>query len=107
MSSSAPLRFLWKIVRKFFAGLLAAMTALRSATGHPHWAIVDEAHHVLPAESAKLSERVPQDLSSAILITVYPDSVSPALLKSVRHVIIGGEDASVSILSLCKAIGVE
>ncbi|HEX3431506.1 MAG TPA: HAD-IIB family hydrolase [Rhizomicrobium sp.] len=89
----------------FLADLLAEIAALRAATGHPHWVVVDEAHHVLPAESANIPERVPHDLSSVILITVYPDSLSSSVLKSVRQVIAGGEDASGTIASFCKAVG--
>lgn len=91
----------------FFADLLAAMTALRVATGHPHWVIVDEAHHVVPAESANVPERVPHDLSSAILITVYPDAISAAVLKSVRYMIAGGEAANDAVGSFCRTVGAD
>jgi len=32
-----------------FARLLAALAEFRVRTGRPHWLVVDEAHHVLPA----------------------------------------------------------
>ena len=33
----------------FFAGLLPQIAALRAGTGRPHWLLIDEAHHLLPA----------------------------------------------------------
>src|SRR5262249_12006236 len=33
----------------FFLGLLPRLLELRARTGRPHWLIVDEAHHLLPA----------------------------------------------------------
>ena len=34
----------------FFMTLFARIRDLRAKTGHPHWLIVDEVHHVLPAD---------------------------------------------------------
>jgi hypothetical protein len=35
----------------FLIKLLPELTQLRSARGRPHWIVIDEAHHCLPAES--------------------------------------------------------
>ena len=35
----------------FFAGLLSPIHQLRSQTARPHWLVIDEAHHMLPADS--------------------------------------------------------
>ena len=34
----------------FFASLAPRLRELRDRTGRPHWLVVDEAHHLLPAE---------------------------------------------------------
>src|SRR5207245_11100588 len=39
----------------FFSRLLPGLQDLRSRTGRPHWIVVDEAHHLLPASSDRKS----------------------------------------------------
>jgi HAD superfamily hydrolase (TIGR01484 family) len=80
----------------FFHGVLSRVQELRSRTGHPHWLIVDEAHHVLPKELANAENVIPKDPESLVLVTVHPDSVSPAILKSVNGIIaVGAEPQAV------------
>jgi hypothetical protein len=92
---------------RYLAELLPKITAMRAACGHPHWLIVDEAHHVLPKEDSTLAERFPRDIAGAIFITVHPGEISKAALKSVRHVIACGKKAGDVIHEFCKASGRE
>jgi HAD superfamily hydrolase (TIGR01484 family) len=76
----------------FFQSLLSRIQEMRSKTGRPHWIVLDEAHHLLPAalESAELT--MPQEFGSFVLVTVHPDQVSPAILGSVNGIIAVGPD---------------
>ena len=87
----------------FFAKLLAKIGALRLKSGRPHWLIVDEAHHVLPSEHAGLVS--PSDLPATVLITVHPQSVQPAALKTLEVVIALGDGAGQVIAACCAALG--
>lgn len=91
----------------YLAELLPKIVALRAGNGHPHWLIVDEAHHVLPAESDVVSERFPHDISATIFITVHPDSISVPVLKTVRYILACGQEASSVIEVFCDAAGIE
>ena len=51
---------------------------MRDRTGRPHWLVIDEAHHLMPA--ARDGASFAKALSAAILITVHPDLVSPDVL---------------------------
>ncbi|RPI28433.1 MAG: HAD-IIB family hydrolase, partial [Acidobacteria bacterium] len=42
----------------FFASLLPHLEEMRSKTGRPHWLVLDEAHHLLPAPSGTVSTAV-------------------------------------------------
>jgi HAD superfamily hydrolase (TIGR01484 family) len=91
----------------FFLGLLPRIQELRARTGRPHWVIVDEAHHMLPAplDSAALS--IPKELSSFALITVHPDHVAPAILNSINVVIAIGPDPAAVIRQFIAGTGNE
>ncbi|MBV9219876.1 MAG: HAD-IIB family hydrolase [Methylobacteriaceae bacterium] len=88
----------------FFAALLPQVAALRARTGRPHWMIIDEAHHVLPAPR-DVAQVLPEDIPAVIFITVHPDAVSPDALKTVECVIALGDGAADAIAAFCRAIG--
>jgi hypothetical protein len=44
----------------FFQEALARIQELRFKIGHPHWVVIDEAHHVLPAELTKMAAGIDQ-----------------------------------------------
>jgi hydroxymethylpyrimidine pyrophosphatase-like HAD family hydrolase/energy-coupling factor transporter ATP-binding protein EcfA2 len=73
-----------------FQGLLAHIQELRFKVARPHWLVVDEAHHVLPADLGAARTAVPTELASFALVTVHPDRVAPIVLSSVDQVIAVG-----------------
>jgi HAD superfamily hydrolase (TIGR01484 family) len=86
----------------FFQSILARIQELRFNTGHPHWIVVDEAHHVLPAELGSADTAIPRDLESFVLITVHPALVSPAILHSVEGIIAVGSDSKTVVSQFNK-----
>ena len=87
----------------YFAKLLPELAEMRDRTGRPHWLVIDEAHHLMPA--ARDGAPFAKALSAAILITVHPDLVSPDVLKNVGTVMALGPEADKVIASFCAAIG--
>lgn len=89
----------------FFQQALARIQELRFATGHPHWVVIDEAHHSLPAELLKADLAVPQNLKSFLLVTVHPEMVSPAILRTVNGIITVGPESEAVIYSFNRSTG--
>jgi hydroxymethylpyrimidine pyrophosphatase-like HAD family hydrolase len=90
----------------FFGKLLPHIAALRSRTGRPHWLLIDEAHHLLPASREDISQVLPEEVPAAVFITVHPEMVSPDALKTAQTVIALGDKANDIIAVFCKSIGV-
>ena len=92
---------------EFFGKLLPNISALRGRTGRPHWLLIDEAHHLLPAARENVSQLLPDEFFSVVLITVHPEALSTDVLKTTDVVIALGEKAPDVITEYCRLIGVE
>jgi len=84
-----------------FARLLAALAELRVRTGRPHWLVVDEAHHLLPAHGG----HTPQRLSECVFVTVHPDRLAPSVLASIDIVIAVGASPKRTLMEFAAARG--
>jgi HAD superfamily hydrolase (TIGR01484 family) len=88
----------------FFASLMPQLLALRAKSGAPHWIVVDEAHHMLPAERA-LDSAAPPPSPGLLLITLHPGHVSRDVLQQIDVMIGVGAQAHAVIEELCGALG--
>ena len=88
----------------FFSRLLPQIAAMRAHTGRPHWLLIDEAHHLLPAPSDAATIILPKTPLATIYITVHPDQMSPEALANVGVVLAVGDRAGDVIASFCDAI---
>ena len=75
----------------FFMTFFARIRDLRAKTGHPHWLIVDEVHHVLPADWKPAELNLPRELDGVLMISVGPSAVSATAVGLVETVIVIGE----------------
>ncbi len=76
----------------FFSELLPELIRLRTRLGRPHCLIVDEAHHMLPADW-DLGKSVPLEaLAGCIFITTRPEAVSARLLPCVDRLLVVGDE---------------
>lgn len=91
----------------YFAKLLPDLASLRARTGRPHWLVIDEAHHMLPAAREGATFALPKELAATVLITVHPDLVSADVLAGVDTVLALGPEGDKVIASFCKATGHE
>jgi len=85
-----------------FARLVPAFSELRTRTGRPHWLVVDEAHHMLPAAWAPAGESAVRP-HGTIYVTVHPGSVSPAILATIDTLLVVGEHPAETVIELCHA----
>jgi hypothetical protein len=90
----------------FFSKLLSGLVEFRSKLGRPHWIVVDEAHHLVPAESAP-SLFLPGKLPATILITAEPERLAKNALETTNAIVAVGAEAADVIASYCNALGLK
>src|SRR5262245_57734066 len=90
---------------QFCAGMLARLQELRARTGRPHWILLDEAHHLLPADWQPAGLVLAEALSSIICVTVHPESVAPVVLRRMDVVATIGDAAEESLRAFARAAG--
>jgi HAD superfamily hydrolase (TIGR01484 family) len=88
----------------YFLSLLPSLQELQTRTGRPHWLVIDEAHHLLPAGSP-VGSTIPQEFASLLLITVHPDHVSPAILEAINGLLVIGADPQAVIAQFSAGSG--
>jgi HAD superfamily hydrolase (TIGR01484 family) len=91
----------------FFESLFPRLQELQARTGRPHWIILDEAHHLAPAEREPDGDTLPKELTGIMLITVQPDHLPQSLLASIDTIIAVGENPEKAISTFCRARGLE
>jgi hydroxymethylpyrimidine pyrophosphatase-like HAD family hydrolase len=64
--------------------VLGAVSAVRAASGLPHWLIIDEAHHVAPAEGSAAADLIRAGAESLALITMSPDLLAADVRREIR-----------------------
>ncbi|WP_165248699.1 HAD-IIB family hydrolase [Paludisphaera soli] len=85
--------------------LIPRLQDLRAHTGRPHWIVVDEVHHLMPASWQPAPLVIPKDLHGVLYITVEPDSIAPALLEAVDVLLAVGGEPEKTIRRFCEATG--
>jgi HAD superfamily hydrolase (TIGR01484 family) len=86
-----------------FARLMPALAELRTRTGRPHWLVVDEAHHMLPAAWQPVGDTGALREHGTIYITVHPGSVAPAILATIDTLLAVGDRPADTVAELCQA----
>ena len=74
----------------FLHALLPQLQEFRAATGRPHWIVVDEAHHLLPASWRAAEHTLPRELDSILFITVHPELMAPSAISAIDLMIAVG-----------------
>jgi hypothetical protein len=64
--------------------ILPVVAAVRATSGLPHWLIIDEAHHIVPAEGSAAVDLVRAGSESLALITMSPDLLATDVRREVR-----------------------
>jgi hypothetical protein len=90
----------------FFAALLPRLQELRSRTARPHWIVVDEAHHVLPASWRPAATTLSSAFDRVVLVTLHPRHLAEAALAAITTVIGVGEAPETIVRDFGAARGV-
>lgn len=88
----------------FFKKLLTAVVELRKNTGHPHFIIMDEAHHLIPQETEDSFFNFPEDFKNFFVITTKPNLISHVFLERVDIAIMMGETPGRSMTEFAALI---
>jgi HAD superfamily hydrolase (TIGR01484 family) len=89
----------------FFEKLLSRLLEMRARTGRPHWIVLDEAHHLLPAEWDKAPGLVPRTLHGLLFVTVHPNKVAPPALQTIDTVVAIGQAWGETLTDFAEAAG--
>ena len=90
----------------FFLNLLPQLLQLRAKFGRPHWLVLDEVHHLLPADWEPPAGILPEHLHNTFMITVHPQRLDPRILKRVTTAIAVGPDAQKTLAAFAGPAGV-
>jgi hydroxymethylpyrimidine pyrophosphatase-like HAD family hydrolase len=94
-----------------FEEFLPRLHLERSRLGHPHWIVIDEAHHLAPRAAAVAGGGgVPAaigEMTNLFLVTVHPGHVAPALLARVDVVVAIGASPAATLDEFAAAVGVD
>src|SRR5262245_40948279 len=88
----------------YLAGLLPHLLELRGRTGRPHWLVIDEAHHLLPAAPGPPLPTPTTGFGGLLLVTVHPTWVAPSVLGGVDTLVVVGEHAGETVGALATAL---
>jgi HAD superfamily hydrolase (TIGR01484 family) len=89
-----------------FASFLAAIMDLRARTGRPHWILIDEAHHVLPAERDPSVIALPSALPATVFVTVDPETMARVALERVDDLFAVGSKVTETVQAFCRALAI-
>jgi hydroxymethylpyrimidine pyrophosphatase-like HAD family hydrolase len=91
----------------FFLSLLPQLLEMRAKIGRPHWLVLDEVHHLLPAEWQPPAGIMPEQLHSTLMVTVHPELLAKAMLRRVTHLVAVGQDAGNTLANFATAAEVK
>ena len=74
----------------FFGRFITAYHSFRQTFGHPHWLLLDEAHHLLPLSGGK--ESLPDAFHNFLLISTATDKLSPYWLEKTGSLLVIGSN---------------
>ena len=89
----------------FLAQLLPSLIAMRARTGRPHWIVLDEAHHMMPAIWGHAVSTLPLKLGETLVLTVHPEHLAPELLALVEVAIAIGPSPRETLQKFSLAAG--
>lgn len=91
---------------RYVSEVLRKLEDLRAAKGRPHWLVLDETHHLFPAEVPLESTLLPAPPKTSLMITVHPQHVRKETLATVDIVMAVGKDPHETIQEFCTSVGV-
>jgi HAD superfamily hydrolase (TIGR01484 family) len=91
----------------FFLALMPRLQELRARTGRPHWLVIDETHHLLPADWVPGFSALPSEPNRMVFITVHPELIAKPALAPVNLVLAVGAEPEKTIGQFCEVVEIE
>lgn len=89
----------------FLTALTPKLAELRARSGHPHWVVVDETHHLMPANESS-GELAPLGNGESVLhITERPSLVTREVLRATSLFVAMGVGAQTLLEEFCQVSG--
>ena len=85
---------------------ISAIANLRAKIGRPHWVLMDEAHHLLPAERDVSATASLESLPPVILVTVDPSTLAVDALRRVDDIFAVGDRGAEAIEDFARALSI-
>ena len=85
---------------------ISAIANLRAKIGRPHWVLMDEAHHLLPAERDVSAMASIESLPPLILLTVDPATLAVDALRRVDDIFAVGDKAVETVEGFARALSI-
>jgi hydroxymethylpyrimidine pyrophosphatase-like HAD family hydrolase len=63
---------------------LATVSTVSNATGMPHWLIIDEAHHIMPADESSAAEWLQRRHDALCLVTISAEELAKTALREIN-----------------------
>ena len=90
---------------RVFDQLVTRLQELRALAARPHWLVVDEVHHVLPATWRPAAATLPTRPHNLFMVTIDPGLVSPSALQAVDTLLLKGQEPSALLDRFASALG--
>jgi HAD superfamily hydrolase (TIGR01484 family) len=89
----------------YFAQMMPLILAEKAKTGRPHWLVIDETHHLLPATeaAADVAKLLPD--RGLMFVTVHAGSVNATALGHVGTLVVVGASPAEAVRTFCGAVG--
>jgi HAD superfamily hydrolase (TIGR01484 family) len=84
------------------ATLVARLRELRLLAGRPHWIVMDEAHHLLPADRRSDDPAQSEQFEGVLLITVHADRLARSVLERLDLAVAIGDDAPATLEAVAQ-----
>jgi energy-coupling factor transporter ATP-binding protein EcfA2 len=90
---------------EFFEKLLPVLLKLKASTGRPHWIVIDEIHHLLPAGWEPLMLNIPREMPGLLMITIHPDHIAPEVLSIAGAILAIGKYPQKTLSKFSSTLG--
>jgi hydroxymethylpyrimidine pyrophosphatase-like HAD family hydrolase len=90
---------------RFFGDLVRGLTPLHLRTGRPHWMLLDEAHHLVPADALQGDSAWPWRPGGLVLVTISPPHLAAPMRDAITHVLVLGDEPTSTVHAAAEMLG--
>src|SRR5690606_22349083 len=89
----------------FFKNIFKDLQDFRARTGRPHWIVLDETHHLMPAEWDIPFPSFTPSPHSLLMITVHPEQMAADALTAIDCVVVIGKSPGERLEAFTNSVG--